>query len=352
MSPANPRILFVANAGTQVGGGHVMRCLTLARALSEGGARCVFAATPEVSALLAIFGPGMDQEHATSLTPDALVDTVTGVEFDAVVFDHYGLGRAEHLTLADGRPTLVIDDLADRPLGADLVLDSGPDRRALDYTLFVDGAARLLLGPDFAPVRPEFTALRADALNRRGGPVNRILVALGLTDVGGLTAKVVDRLRPRLGSAGLDVVLGGQASSLKALSRIAAHDPRLTLHVDTTDMAQLTYEADIAIGAAGSTVWERCTLGLASALIVVAENQRAAARALGAREAALVLDAADDNFEHALDRALVRLLADAPLRARLTAASAQLCDGLGAVRVADAFLDLIRGGATEGKTLG
>ena len=341
MSSSEPRILFIANAGRAVGGGHVMRCLTLARALGEKGARCSFAASPAVATILDAFAPDTVREDATSLDPDALVDTVTGVQFDAVVFDHYGLGRGEHKALADGRATLVIDDLADRPLGADMVLDSGPDRKPVDYTLLVDEGTKLLLGPDYAPVRSRFAALRTQALNRRGAPVERILVALGLTDAGGLTARVVDKLRPRLGAAKLDIVLGSQAPSLKPLTRIAAHDPRLTLHVDTPDMAELMAGADMAVGAAGSTIWEACTLGLPCALIIVAENQRPAALSLAARGAALVVDAGDDDFEPLLDRTLVRMAADAPLRNRLASASAQICDGLGAGRVADAFLALI-----------
>jgi UDP-2,4-diacetamido-2,4,6-trideoxy-beta-L-altropyranose hydrolase len=120
-----------------------------------------------------------------------------------------------------------------------------------------------------------------------------------------------------------------------------SRDPRLTLHVDTPHMARLTAEADAAIGAAGSSVWERCTLGLPSAMVVLAENQRPAAQTLAERGAALVLDAGQPDFEAALDRALMRLLTDAGLRRELAARSAEICDGLGAPRVAEAFLQLI-----------
>ena len=91
--------------------------------------------------------------------------------------------------LAKGRPTLVIDDLANRPLEADLVLDAGPARLAQDYAGLTPPGATLLLGPNNAPVRPAFPALRETALARRavGGPVRRILISLGLTDVGGVT---------------------------------------------------------------------------------------------------------------------------------------------------------------------
>jgi UDP-2,4-diacetamido-2,4,6-trideoxy-beta-L-altropyranose hydrolase len=335
-----PRILFIANAGPAVGGGHVMRSLSLARALEQHGADCVFLAPPAVAAILDSFAPDIGREPASSLDGPAVLDAAGGVRFDAVVIDHYGLAREDHEAIARGLPTLVIDDLADRPLAADLILDSGPARAEADYALLA-GNARLLLGPPYAPLRPQFAALREQAIGRRGGPVQRVLVALGLTDVGGVTAGIVDRLRQRSGQLAFDVVLGSGAPSLPGLTRVAAHDPRVTLHVDAQDMAQLTLNADVAIGAGGSTTWERCTLGLPSVLVVLAENQRAAARALADRDAALVVDVADPDFPAAFDRAAVRLLSDATCRARLTAASLELCDGQGADRAASAFLEVI-----------
>jgi UDP-2,4-diacetamido-2,4,6-trideoxy-beta-L-altropyranose hydrolase len=335
-----PRILFIANAGPTAGGGHVMRALSLARALEGHGAECIFLASPPVAALLKAFAPDMAQEEATAIDPDAVRDAVTGVRFDAVVVDHPDLARAEHETVAQGRPIMVVDDLADRPLSADLIVDSGATRVEADYALLAQDA-RLLIGPDYAPVRPEFAALREEVLARRGGPVERVLVALGLTDGRGVTARVVERLRQRNGQIALDIVLGSSAPSLPGLRRIAAHDPRVTLHIDTQDMAALTAQADIALGGAGSTNWERCTLGLPSLVVVQAENQRPAALALAARDAALVVDAFADDFDKVFDRALVRLMTDPACRARLTDASAKLCDGLGSSRVAEAFLQVI-----------
>jgi spore coat polysaccharide biosynthesis predicted glycosyltransferase SpsG len=113
------------------------------------------------------------------------------------------------------------------------------------------------------------------------------------------------------------------------------------LHIDSPHMARLTAEADIAIGAAGSSTWERCTLGLPTLMVVLAENQRAAARTLAERGAALTLDIADPAFDASFDRALMRLTTDAALRRQLAEASADLCDGLGAPRVAETFLKLI-----------
>jgi UDP-2,4-diacetamido-2,4,6-trideoxy-beta-L-altropyranose hydrolase len=329
------RILFIADAGPTIGGGHVMRSLTLARALQARGAECAFRSHPDGDAVLDVFAPDLFR-----------VEDDAG--FDALVFDHYALSAHDHLALARGRPVLVIDDLADRPLGADMVLDSGMSRRASDYRGLVPDGCLLLLGPDHAPMRPDFVALRAGTLARRdeGGPVRRILVSLGLTDVGGFTLPAVQRLR---GAAEIDVVVGSGAASLAALTALADEDPSVTLHVDTRDMARLTARADIAIGGGGSSSWERCVLGLPTLLLVLADNQTQAAVALAEAGAVIALDAAAE-FESGFDAAAARLIAEGALRRRLSQAAAMVCDGRGADRVADAFLALIRprAGATTG----
>jgi UDP-2,4-diacetamido-2,4,6-trideoxy-beta-L-altropyranose hydrolase len=135
--------------------------------------------------------------------------------------------------------------------------------------------------------------------------------------------------------------LASEAPSLSSLGKIAKRDTRIILHVDSPHMARLTAEADIGIGAAGSSTWERCTLGLPTLMVILADNQRAAAQTLAEREAALVVDAADPDFDADFDRALRRLTTDAELRKRLATASAELCDGQGAPRVAEAFVKMI-----------
>ncbi len=109
-----PRILFVADAGPTVGGGHVMRCLTLARALEDEGAACAFVATPAVAAVLDAFGADVARIAAGPAELAAAAARAVS-DFDAVVIDHYGLAAPDHRAIAAGRPALVIDDLADRP---------------------------------------------------------------------------------------------------------------------------------------------------------------------------------------------------------------------------------------------
>jgi len=343
-----PRILFVVNAGPEVGGGHVMRSLTLAQALEAEGAACAFLAPPAVQAVLTAFGPAMGRHETGELATAELVEAAADLatRFDAVVIDHYEFAAAAHRRIAGSarKPALVLDDLADRPLAADLVLDSGPARRAEDYDGLIAPTTELLLGPNNAPVRPAFAALRKDALARRAqaGPVRRILVSLGLTDVGATTGRVVDLMLPLLDrDAQLDVVLGAGAPSLPNLRARAAAEPRLALHVDAQDMPQLTLQADLAVGGGGSSSWERCVLALPTLLLVLADNQREAALALAGADAVLALDVADPDFDAALAAEFLRLTGEPLLRDRLATASAAVCDGRGAARVAAHFLALV-----------
>lgn len=348
--PAGPRILFFADAGPEVGGGHVMRCLTLARALGERGAECAFVESRAAAGVLRRFGWPAGPVLAMSNTEDLAGFVRWGQDFaasfqpDVVVVDHYRVGADDERALnGDGaRRLAVIDDLADRVHACELLVDPGFGRRREDYAGLTPEGCEALTGPDFALVRPDFAAARPRALSRRARrePPARALVSLGLTDVGGITLRVVEALAPALNGVRLDVVVGSGAPSLEALSALAAQDRRVRLHVDTSDMAALTATADIAIGAGGSSVWERATLGLPGATVVLAENQGPMAEALDAAGLTLAVDARAPGFEAALLQAWARLVGEADLRWDLTTRSSALCDGRGAERVAAAILAL------------
>ena len=323
-----------------------MRALTLAQTLAERGAAVSFLAPPFVGELLDRFAPAQIGRIVTAFgEPEdlsrAAVEAAAG--YRAVVFDHFRLGAREHYRIAGGRPALAVDDLADRRLGVDMVLDVGPDRTAQDYKDLVEPGTRLLLGPPWALVRPEFSAARAAALERRAmtKTAGRVLVSLGLTDVGGITGRVVNRVLPRLEEAGLDIVLGRAAPSLGEMQRLAGRDPRVTLHVETDAMAELCASSDMAIGAGGSSVWERCTVGLPALTLVLAQNQQPGAWALASAGAAEVVDGRAGDFEAAFDRAFTGLLRSPERRARTGRAAADLCDGGGAPRAAEAFLKIV-----------
>lgn len=336
-----PRILVLADAGAKVGGGHIMRCLTLAGALTRAGAACAFVAGPAAQAVLEAFAEAdveviaLADEPSASELADAGASLARSWSADAIVADHYGFGpRDDGVLDAASARLLIIDDLRRRH-AVGLVLDSNIGRTADDYP-----GREVMAGPTFALVRPDFAALRKATLARRAasGAPARVLVSLGLTDAGAITGRVVRALLPALGETALDVVIGGEAASRGELESLAAADPRVSLHIDARDMAALIAAADIAVGAGGSSAWERCSLGLPSLTVIVADNQRENTAALAREGATLAIAPPSGDFDARLRAGFEQLAGDQALRTTMSAAAAGLCDGLGATRVAERLL--------------
>jgi UDP-2,4-diacetamido-2,4,6-trideoxy-beta-L-altropyranose hydrolase len=337
-----------------------MRCLTLADALREEGARIRFICRhlpgylrqrllehghESVRLDSAPVAPDSDDgEHAHLLGTSAAADAaetyraLSDRRWDWLVVDHYALGAAWEAAV---RPVagriLAIDDLADRRHECDVLLDQNylPDGD-VRYTRRVAGSCRLLVGPRYALLRPEYRDYRA-GLAPRTGPVRRLLVFFGGTDPQNLTELALTALSlPELRHLELDVVCGGDPVRRASLESQAAGRPGATIHGPRPHLADLMARADLAIGAGGSTTWERMCLGLPSLVITLADNQVAVAdwlakegliRLVG-HASSVTLPDVRDAVVAALPREQHRDSVDRGMR---------LSDGLGVSRVVDAL---------------
>ena len=338
-SPPQPNIVFRADASLDVGGGHVMRCLTLADELRKHGAETWFACRPpsvETVPALAKSGHRLLRLPAQGDGHRNLRTAVT--KADWLVVDHYNLDAGWAAPLRDwaGR-ILAIDDLANRALDCDLLLDQTYGRQEEDYRPWVPDGCEMILGCKFALLRPEFAALRPAALVRRrdrGPNVLKVLVTLGATDPNNVTLMVLNALDLVTSNIAVTVVMGANAPHLHAIrekTRSLRHPARLL--VDVGDMAAHMAEADIAIGASGTSSWERCSLGLPTLAIEVANNQHKIIMALHDAGAIINLGRYEDLTPDQIHRAFSRLASDPGRMKRMSESAAQVCDGLGAARV-------------------
>ena len=326
-------VLLLPGWGPGVGGGHVVRCLSLAEALETKGVRCVFA-LPEAGRVLLARIAGAD--HAAIDIAVALSDLSS---FSHVVLDDYAADASLETKLrADGRRLLVIDDLAERPRAADLTINPGA-LGADPYADFGSGHGVRLLGPRYALLRPMFAAGRDEALKAPISGLRRLFVSFGLSDVGGVSARAYAAIRRWDKALEVHMVVGSGAQSLMDLQACARTDPKLQLHIDAAKVAALLGVCDAALGGGGVGAWERACLGRPSVALSVAPNQDWLIDHLGALGAHIRLSPLGLNFEAELTQALHRLKSD-DVRAKLKSVSSALCDGRGAQRVAEAFLSL------------
>ncbi len=250
-----------------------------------------------------------------------------------LVIDHYERGAcfgAACRSWADR--ILVIDDLPERAHDCDLLLDTAPGHSEQDYRRRVPEEAQLLLGPDYALLMPEYAAARRHVLPRSyKGAAKQVLVALGATNPEDLLDKILDAVDQASVALAPDLVL---AWNMPDIDRLAARAERAggRVHVDVKNMAELMVAADLAIGAGGNSAWERCTLGLPTLLLVIAENQRINAKALDGVGAVQVVAPETDYLVGAIES----LAGDSSALENMSAAAARLADGLGAIRVSQA----------------
>ncbi|MCW5724113.1 MAG: UDP-2,4-diacetamido-2,4,6-trideoxy-beta-L-altropyranose hydrolase [Maricaulaceae bacterium] len=336
-----PRILIRADAAPEIGGGHVMRCLSLARALAARGAQCAFltnAGAAEAAPALARSG----FTHASVLA-------ALKPPFDILIADHYGISAPDETALkaaSGARAVAVIDDLADRPHACDLLIDHNYGKTAAVYAGRLPPHATVLAAADYALLGPGYAQARDAALTRRasGGEAKRVLIALGMMDAGAATLPALATVRLALPDAQVDVVTGPAARSRAVLEAAAEADPQIEFTADAEDMPARMTAADIAVGAGGGSALERCCLGLPSVILILADNQEKLAKALFAAGAGVAVDAREPGFETALCNALIFLAGDPARRETMSRAAAAICDGQGAARAADAILALAANG--------
>lgn len=351
-----------------------MRCLTLADALRSQGVEATFVTRKHPGNLIqAITGSGYrvislssnpsqpygahpaPPPHACWLAADWRSDAAstraalekTGASW--LVMDHYALDvHWQDAALLPGVSLLVLDDLADRPHCADVLLDQNLGRSAQDYTELLPANCDLRIGPVHALLRPEFARLRPAALSRRNtlSQPKTLLVTLGGIDIDNSTSQVLDALAEISVAQELQVtvVMGVGAPNLDTV-RARAETMKMSVDVVTgvSDMGERMMQADLCIGAVGSTAWERCALGLPTLQVVLADNQRNAAQAMAERGFSITLPEPNaEDFACELALGLEQLWETSHYRA-MARATSMLTDGGGARWLAERLLEGMQG---------
>lgn len=333
------QVHFRADADRAMGAGHVMRCWALAEEIVPRHRRCVLwtAACPE--ALVDRFDRlGVTVRHLPAA--DSVPTEIAAIDAPGLmVFDGYHLNQAlrRHWQRPGWRTAAFHDGVGEPPGDCDVVINPAASARADGYR--ADGVTgTLLLGPDYAPIRREFPDVRTTA-----PPVSarrRVLLTLGGSDPLGLGPALVGSICDALpAEIGLDIMTGGMNPSLPALrSATQRHERRVTLHVDTSDVARLMADAGLAIAAAGGTAGELACVGTPAILLVLSANQ---AWAFDDPHAGRWYAAIDGRRDDAVDRT-ARLAQDLwhnqRNRADMSAYAMSVVDGAGCARIADRLL--------------
>jgi UDP-2,4-diacetamido-2,4,6-trideoxy-beta-L-altropyranose hydrolase len=348
-----PTAVIRADASATLGHGHVMRCLALAGALRQRGMDVSFLTRRlPGDAVPAIERSGFAWHRLPEAASREAADAQACAEHlyghgdaDLLVLDHYQRGAewVQHVR-THARQVLVIDDLADRMLAGDLLLDQNWHDAPIEryQPVWPEGAASLF-GPQYALLRPEFAEARAGQAPR-DGTLHRIVIAFGGSDPLNATEACLSALHAALPACSFDVIVGSGSPHAHGIQSRWAGTPGVEVAIGASDIARRFAAADLFIGAGGSMTWERACLGLPGITLPIAGNQQPLCSRLANAGEGLDLEMFGSEALRRLLPAVQALMADATRLKAMGDLLALRCDGLGAQRVAAAVLEHVLAG--------
>ncbi|MHA7579395.1 UDP-2,4-diacetamido-2,4,6-trideoxy-beta-L-altropyranose hydrolase [Paenibacillus vandeheii] len=278
------RVIIRSNASSRLGTGHVKRCLTLA-ILMRGklDADILFVCNADLPDILKkeIQANGFlvhllsEEDRVSNDIERDAQETILALNgrCDLLIVDHYGLDIQWEQKL---RPytdrILIVDDLANRKHDCDILLDQNLySNLQYRYDDLVHKNTKKFLGPGYALLQNDFFELGENANVRKR--CEKVLVNFGGSDPTNELAKMLPVVLSEVGKRLEFILVAGPANLLKEkLRAMFSLIPHVQFY-EEHNMAELLSWADIAIGAGGVSMWERCFMGVPAMVISVADNQ-------------------------------------------------------------------------------
>ncbi len=336
------KLLIRADATTQMGTGHLMRCLALAQAAKRQGRMVHFAifACP-VPLQRRLMDEGFKLHCLLGCDLGSLLDAQKTVRFaeqlqcDWICVDGYQFGSEYQQYLkTSGCRSLFLDDYGHASFYyTDLILNQNLSAQTNFYQNRNTNTS-LLLGIRYTLLREEFWRWRG--WQRQIPTVaNHLLITLGGSDPNNVTSWILDALQNIPNQTfKITVIIGNSNPHRSVLIEQVKHSiHEIDLVFDATDMSSYLVNADLAISAGGGTTWELAFLGLPSLIVPLADNQSAIAQALHDQGIAISVGVASELNVHQFINRLQQLSNDPEQRQIMSQKGQALIDGEGVDRV-------------------
>lgn len=265
-------ILFRADSSSTIGTGHIMRDLVLARQFPTS--KIVFATQMlEGNINHKIEEQNYSIEILNSNHLNELIEVIDKLQIDMIIIDHYGINYEDEKQLKErtGITVMVLDDTYERHY-CDILLNHNiyakPDR----YQGLVPAHCELQCGEAYTLIRDEFKIAKANKKPLLVKPIN-ILVAMGGSDPTSYNISILEVLN-QFQDIHIDIVTTTSNPNLEALKAYIRGKEKITLHINSTEMAKLMAQSHISVLAPSVTLNEAYFMELLFIPIQTADNQK------------------------------------------------------------------------------
>ena len=329
-----------ADANREIGTGHVMRCLSVARALAQCGEQvCFLLADESAVPLLKAAGQAYRILHTDYIRMEGELPQLTELLRKErprfFLADSYFVTPEYVRKVREYVPMGYMDDRCVSDLPVDLLINYNIFAGEALYEDKGCRAARLLLGTRYAPLRQEFAGVEYVVRER----AEQVLITTGGSDKYDLAGKLLREAlsRPETASLRYLVVSGAYNAHLQALRETEAEYGNVRVEVNVSDMCRLMRESDIAVSAGGSTMYELSAVGVPIVCFSFVDNQERIVEEFAERGLVCFggnyLRQGDEMFAPAVDN-IARLAENWELRQSYSRRQRLLVDGEGALRIA------------------
>ena len=331
-------ILIRADANEHIGTGHVMRCLSVAGAFVNKGEKVLFVTADHRGDKL-INQQGFDtvslDSEWTDMESEGVDKVVKKYKPNLVLVDSYYVTEHYLDSLRDIIHTAYFDDLNIKRWNVDYLINYNIFAEVFDYSQYRRIKTKLLLTPRYAPLRDEFRNCPEHKITK----VSDIMVTAGGADPEHITERIMSGICPVMRDIVFHFIVGALNPRLSDIKNLAEGKENIVLHINERHMSDLMEKCDLAISAAGTTLYELCAMGIPTIAYTLADNQMVAAEQFAKH--GIMLSAGDcrgdDGFIGRIEELLRRIIDDNELRYKLSTRMQKLVDGKGAERIVDAL---------------
>lgn len=343
----NNRLMIRADGNAEIGAGHIMRCLSIAASAMELGAECIFV-TADKSYDEVINKAGVSHKILNTQYSDmkgelnTLCNLVSAYAPHILLIDSYSVTDYYLRELRKQVKIAYIDDLKTKIYPVDFIINyniSAISLGYLDFYKICDEMPHFLLGQQYAPLRKEFQGLNEIPTKYK---VSNILFSAGGADPERIVIKFIKNLihHSELMRYTFHLVLGKYEPDIEEIWNICKKYQNLIPHINVGKMAELMRYCDIAVSAAGSTLYELAACGVPTITYILEDNQIIGAKSF--EDNGIMINAGDirgnDAFFEDSMIILNNLCGNYQKRLMMHQNSIQFIDGNGANRLVQKLL--------------
>lgn len=330
--------------GRKQGMGHIARCLNLANEFSNHS-------EIETMFIMGNYPKGVNKVHDAGFIVKTLPVNVSSTK-ELELIDSY---------LQKFKPDAIICDTLDtggqyisglKKTGAIVINvdDNGMGRHLADVLVYVlvkepkddesaDSTQLSFIGPSYIALKEDFESVTKKRKEIRK-KCETILVTFGGSDPKGLTIKAIKALENMDQDFRTTVVIGTAFTRINELEKVLESAKKEYIIKSNVDnMADLIYDADIAITSGGVTVYELSAVGTPG--IVLCQNEHEDTNVFERYGTVIKLGVGDAVSENEIVNAIRQLMEDVNLRQNMSKRGKKLVDGKGTKRIVDTIISLI-----------